>query len=164
MRQKQIKTHYIQWCCLHCMRCDTTNPSACATSCDYVVDVWLISQRSPDSHRVPDDPVQTLSVSKNAPLKSKPLETISSGYSLNWDTSARFCLHADLVIGSANILSFSTSMLFLCGTTKVMFYWSTSSAVSKNWVGWTNCPILAVVNDFASGHLEQQPTKPPNPI
>lgn len=122
MRQKQIKTHYIQWRCLHCMRCDTTNPSACATSCDYVVDVWLISQRSPDSHRVPDDPVQTLSVSKNAQLKSKPLETISSGYSLNWDTSARFCLHADLVIGSANILSFSTSMLFLCGTTKVVCF------------------------------------------
>lgn len=71
---------------------------------------------------MPDDPVQTLSVSKNAQLKSKSLGTISSGYSLNWDTSGRFCLHADLVIGSANILSFSTSMLCLRGTTKVVCF------------------------------------------
>lgn len=51
---------------------------------------------NPDSHRVPDDPVQTLCVSK-----AKSLETISSGYSLNWDTRARFCSRADLVIGPA---------------------------------------------------------------
>lgn len=79
-----------------------------------------MSHRSPDSHGVLDDPVQTLCVSNTAKLKGKSLETISSGYSLNWDTRARLCLRADLVIGPANILSFSTSLLFSCSRTNVV--------------------------------------------